>query len=90
MAAVGQQIIPQRFLARTFSLISSISASAMPLGSLLGGYLGTIMKPNLTFVVGSLGMFTVSIVWFVIPRLRCIPKVDGIKAEEYLLHDSFR
>jgi MFS family permease len=90
MAAVGQQIIPQRFLARTFSLISSISASAMPLGSLLGGYLGTIMNPNITFVVGSLGMLTVSIVWFVIPRLRHIPKVDDIRAEDYLLHDSFR
>lgn len=84
MAAVGQQIIPQQFLARTFSLISSISASAMPIGSLLGGYLGTIMNPYITFVVGSLGMLTVSIVWFVIPQLRRIPKVDEIRPENYL------
>ncbi|MFM9331399.1 MFS transporter [Paenibacillus mesotrionivorans] len=84
MAAVGQQIIPQRFLARTFSLISSISASAMPLGSLLGGYLGTMMNSSITFVVGSLGMLTVSLVWFVIPQLRRIPKVDDIKPEDYI------
>lgn len=84
MAAVGQQIIPQRFLARTFSLISSISASAMPLGALLGGYLGTIVNPSITFVVGSLGMLTVSLVWFVIPQLRRIPKVDDIKPEDYI------
>ncbi|MCA1033498.1 MFS transporter [Bacillus infantis] len=84
MAAVGQQIIPQQFLARTFSLISSISASAMPLGSLLGGYLGTIMNPYITFIIGSLGMLTVSIVWLVIPQLRRIPKVDEIKAEDYI------
>lgn len=84
MAAVGQQIIPQQFLARTFSLISSISASAMPLGALLGGYLGTIMNASVTFVVGSLGMLTVSTVWLVIPQLRRIPRIDHIKPEDYI------
>ncbi|MNN94910.1 hypothetical protein D3C81_2136250 [compost metagenome] len=56
----------------------------MPLGALLGGYLGTIVNPSITFVVGSLGMLTVSLVWFVIPQLRRIPKVDDIKPEDYI------
>ncbi|MBB4823714.1 MFS family permease [Sporosarcina luteola] len=83
MAAVGQRIIPQQYLARTFSLIASISASAMPLGSLIGGYIGTVTNSNLAFAIGSLGMLFVSLAWVIIPQLRRIPKIDEIDSREY-------
>jgi MFS family permease len=83
MAAVGQQIIPQQYLARTFSLIASISAAAMLFGSLLGGYIGTITNSAIAFAIGSLGMLFVSAAWLVASELRGIPKIDEIDAKRY-------
>ncbi|WP_051508719.1 MFS transporter [Sporosarcina sp. D27] len=83
MAAAGQRIMPQQYLARTFSLISSISFSAMPLGSLFGGYIGTVTNSHLAFAIGSLGMLFVSLAWVLIPQLRKLPKIDEIDPKKY-------
>ncbi|MGE7769094.1 MFS transporter [Viridibacillus arvi] len=88
MAAVGQRIIPQQYLARTFSLIASISASAMPLGSLFGGYIGTVSNSHLGFAIGSLGMLFVSLAWVIIPQLRRLPKIDEIDSKKYFANQN--
>ncbi len=84
MASVGQQIIPKHYIARVFSLISSVSTSAMPLGALIGGILGTYLNSSLTFAIGSAGMVVMAVVWFVIPQLRNIPRIDQIDSKDYI------
>ncbi|VDG96893.1 Bacterial protein of uncharacterised function (DUF894) [Lysinibacillus sphaericus] len=88
MAAAGQRIIPQQYLARTFSLIASISFSAMPLGSLFGGYIGTLTNSHLAFAIGSLGMLFVSLAWLIIPQLRKLPKIDELDPKKYFANQN--
>ncbi|NBJ68085.1 MFS transporter [Roseburia sp. 1XD42-34] len=83
LAATGQRIIPDSLLARVFSVISSLSSAAMPLGFLIGGSLGTVLGGQLVFAIGGLGMLSISLVWFIVSDLRRIPRVSDIHAEVY-------
>lgn len=81
--SVIQRIVPDRLLARTFSLMFSISMSAMPLGSLVGGALGSVFGSVVIFSVAAAGILLVAIVWFFIPDLRQLPKAKEIDPEKY-------
>lgn len=81
--SVIQRIVPDRLLARTFSLMFSISMSAMPLGSLVGGALGSIFGSVVIFSVAAAGILLVAIVWFFVPDLRRLPKAKEIDPEKY-------
>lgn len=88
MAAAGQRMIPEDLLARVFSVITSVSAASMPIGSLIGGIFGDLFGGPIIFALGSLGMLFVSLVWLIIPELRTIPKVDAIDPHKYGLADK--
>ncbi|MDQ0177248.1 MFS transporter [Bacillus chungangensis] len=83
LAATGQRIIPNQLLARVFSVISSISAAAMPVGSLVGGALGSVLGGQIVFAIGGLGMLFIAIIWLIVPELRTIPRIDAIDPDDY-------
>ncbi|HEU5140362.1 MAG TPA: MFS transporter [Bacillales bacterium] len=82
-SAVMQRIVPERLLARTFSVIVSISTSAMPLGSLVGGALGTVFGSAVIFGVAASGILLVATVWLLVPDLRRMPKANDIDPQKY-------
>ncbi|MFU0790149.1 MFS transporter [Virgibacillus proomii] len=88
LAATGQRIIPDSLLARVFSVISSVSSAAMPIGFLIGGTLGSVLGGQLVFAIGGLGMLSISFVWFIVSDLRRIPRVKDINPEIYGLRKS--
>lgn len=61
----------------------SMSAVAMPFGSLVGGYFATITSPTLIFALTGLGIVFISIVWFLHPKLRNLPKAEDMSPESF-------
>ncbi|HEX7064136.1 MAG TPA: MFS transporter [Bacillales bacterium] len=82
-SAVMQRIVPERLLARTFSVIVSISTCAMPLGSLAGGSLGAVFGSAVVFGAAASGILLVAVVWLVVSDLRRLPKANDIDPEKY-------
>jgi MFS family permease len=72
--SLRQAITPDRLLGRVNGTMRFIVWGARPVGSLLGGYLGTRIGLPLTLVVGAFGMLVAFVPLLVspIPRLRSI------------------
>lgn len=87
-AAVLQRIIPERLLARTFSVNASISASAMPLGPLVGGAMASSFGSHAVFLGTGFGVLFISAVWLVIPDLCRLPKTNAFDPAVYGLSDK--
>ncbi|SET51217.1 Transmembrane secretion effector [Salinibacillus kushneri] len=83
ISAVIQRIVPKHLLARTFSVMTSVSTSAMPMGALVGGAVGASIGSVATFSVAALGILLVSIVWFFVKDLRNLPKSKEIDPGKY-------
>lgn len=86
--AVLQQIVPDKLLARTISVITSISVSIMPLGSLLGGILGSQFGSEIVFIGTAFGILFVAGVWFMVSELRVLPKPSLLNPEMYGLTEK--
>ncbi|WP_099156525.1 MFS transporter [Virgibacillus ndiopensis] len=82
-AATIQTVVPNRLLGRINSVSASMSTIAMPIGSLAGGYFATITNSTFVFALTGLGLAFVSIVWFLHPRLRSLPKADEMSPETF-------
>ncbi|SET70728.1 Transmembrane secretion effector [Salinibacillus kushneri] len=78
-----QGCVPQKFLARVFSVIASISTSAMPLGSLVGGTLGSIYSSQAVFLGAGFSFLFISIYITLVPVLRNMPSVKNAKIEDF-------
>jgi MFS family permease len=70
LGAVIQSVIPTKLLARVSSVIYSMSAIAMPLGSLLGGYLASIFGAEAILAFAGTGLLFIPAVWSIHPKLR--------------------
>lgn len=79
-ASLTQSIIPNHILGRVNSVSYSLGISAMPIGSLLGGYLGQYMDSGLLFSISGLGILLIAAVWISHPTLRNLSTVDKIDA----------
>lgn len=62
--SLRQTITPDRMLGRVSATTRFLSAGAMPLGSLLGGFLGGVIGIRETLVLGCFGML-LSAAWFI-------------------------
>lgn len=87
-AAVMQRIVPQRLLARTFSVVGSISTCAMPFGSLIGGALGAAFGSTVIFGAAASGLLLVAVVWLFVTDLRQLPRAKEIDPEKYGLAEK--
>lgn len=82
-AAVSQTIIPQAFLGRINTVTRSMSVAAMPIGSLLGGALASVISPVIIFSITGIGFLCVAIVWLLHASLRGLPSVGQIGPEAF-------
>lgn len=74
-----QSIIPEELLGRVLSVIISISGCAMPIGSLIGGYLSSIIGTKLVFTLCGSGFLVVSIFILASSELRKLPSSKNLK-----------
>ncbi|ASN07163.1 MFS transporter [Virgibacillus necropolis] len=82
-AATIQSVVPNRILGRINSVSMSMSAAAMPIGSLAGGYFATVTSPTLIFSLTGGGIIFISIVWYLHPRLRNLPRAEEMSSESF-------
>ncbi|MED4019191.1 MFS transporter [Sutcliffiella cohnii] len=76
-------MIPQKFVARTITVAASIGTLMMPIGSLLGGYIATVLDITLVFGLLSSGFLFISIFWVLNSTLRNLPQPVYMNAEDY-------
>jgi len=84
-AGISQSIIPNGILGRVNSVMYSFSVIFMPVGSLLGGYLATLVYTKLIFTFTGFGIFCMAIVWLIHPELRKLPKTEELSASTFKL-----
>lgn len=82
-AGVTQTIIPNQILGRVNSVAYSLGIAAMPIGSLLGGYVATFVDPHFIFMFAGLGISLIACVWFFHPDLRKLPQVEQMTASTF-------
>ncbi|MDQ0219587.1 MFS transporter [Peribacillus cavernae] len=80
---ISQMVIPNEVLGRVNSVSRSMSAIAMPFGSLLGGYLATVFNSQFLFALTGAGILFISIVWLFHPKLRALPQATELSAETF-------
>ncbi|WP_077622700.1 MFS transporter [Sediminibacillus massiliensis] len=73
IAAAIQRIVPTHLLARVFSVMASVGASAAPLGSLLGGTIASVTSGATVFNVAAGGFLFLSAYYALTTRLRTLP-----------------
>jgi MFS family permease len=81
-----QTILPNRLLGRVNSVTRSMSAIAMPVGSLLGGYFATLYDSRMLFSITGLGLLIISVVWIIHPGLRKLQKAMDLTASDFKIH----
>jgi MFS family permease len=79
-----QSLIPENLLGRVFAVISSIAGIALPLGAILGGYLGRIISSENVFICGAIGLLFVSLYWLLYPTLRALPAYLNMEKQKYI------
>lgn len=84
-AATVQTVVPNKLLGRINSVSRSMSVAAMPIGSLLGGWLASIYNPTIIFAYAGFGILFVAIVWLLHPELRRLPEAAEMVPETFRL-----
>ncbi|HFK1764679.1 MFS transporter [Bacillus wiedmannii] len=82
-ATISQIVIPNQYIGRINSVMRSMGTVAMPFGSLIGGYAANVFSSQLIFALASIGIFFISLVWLLHPKLRALPKADEITADTF-------
>ncbi|AXI07985.1 MFS transporter [Oceanobacillus zhaokaii] len=82
-AATVQTVVPNHILGRVNTVSASMGTIAMPIGSLAGGYLASITNSTLIFALTGLGLALLSIIWFLHPRLRGLPKAEDLSPKAF-------
>ncbi|MGZ7151289.1 MFS transporter [Bacillus sp. BC08] len=82
-ATISQIVIPNQYIGRINSVMRSMGTIAMPFGSLIGGYAANVFSSQLIFTLASIGIFFISLVWLLHPKLRALPKADEITADTF-------
>ncbi|MCO7174757.1 MFS transporter [Sporolactobacillus kofuensis] len=81
--AMMQNVIPEKLLARSVSVMASISSCIMPLGSLLGGSLAALFGPQLIFTLTSVSLLFIAVYVSLVPILRRIPSVHNVCPDDF-------
>lgn len=85
-SATMQSVVPNHLLGRIGSVSRSMSAVAMPIGSLAGGYFATVSSSTFIFAITGSGLAFVSVVWLLHPKLRNLPRADEMTPETFGVH----
>jgi MFS family permease len=83
-----QTVTPEDLLGRVTSVDASVSTLTVPIGSLLGGIMGSIVGVVTTTAVAAFSFAFVSLYFAIRPRLRNLPAVNNIDQAEFNIHDT--
>ncbi|MFA1822114.1 hypothetical protein ACDX78_18335 [Virgibacillus oceani] len=75
-----QKQVETACIGRVVTLLTSASALGMPLGSLLGGFLGETFTPLLAVMICSISMIILSVYWLSSSVLRKLSGIVSIKS----------
>lgn len=73
-----QKQVETAFIGRVVTLITSAAALGMPLGALIGGFLGETFTPVLAVMLCSVSMVIFSMYWFSSAVLRKLPGIERV------------
>ncbi|MFU8689337.1 MFS transporter [Rossellomorea sp. FS2] len=86
--AAIQSIMPSHLMGRVFSVVASMSAMAMPLGSLLGGSMANRWGSGTIFISAAGAIVFISIFWLSVSKLRRLPRSHELSAEDLHLPEN--
>ncbi|EMA41250.1 MFS transporter [Halococcus hamelinensis] len=78
-----QTVAPEELLGRVTSVDASVSTLTVPVGSFLGGIVGSRVGVVTTMAVAAFGFAFVSLYFAIRPRLRSLPAMDDIDRGEF-------
>ncbi|EOO64600.1 MFS transporter [Bacillus cereus group sp. MYBK163-2] len=79
-----QTLPPENMLARIAAVNESLLSAAMPLGSLIGGYIGTMIGSKFVIASNGIAIIILSLYWLFNKKLRKLPKIDKLENEEFI------
>ncbi|HDA0634214.1 TPA: MFS transporter, partial [Staphylococcus aureus] len=79
LASIQQKVIPEHLLARLTTIITSISAISLPMGSFIGGILIKNLGIDYTLVISGALFIIASIIFFISTPYRSLPKIEKIE-----------
>ncbi|KMK97219.1 hypothetical protein VL03_00435 [Rossellomorea marisflavi] len=86
--AAIQSIMPSHLMGRVFSVVASMSAMAMPLGSLLGGSMANRWGSGTIFISAAGAIIFISTFWLSVSKLRRLPSSHELSAADLLLPEN--
>ena len=86
--AAIQSILPPHLMGRVFSVVASMSAVAMPLGSLFGGSMADRWGSGIIFMSAAGAIVFISIFWLSVSKLRRLPSSHELSAEDLHLPEN--
>jgi hypothetical protein len=82
-----QTVTPENLLGRVTSVDASVSTLTVPIGSFLGGIMGSLVGVVTTMAVAALSFAFVSLYFAIRPRLRSLPAMDDIDQGDFAISD---
>ncbi|WP_339214027.1 MFS transporter [Ornithinibacillus sp. FSL M8-0202] len=79
-----QKQVETAFIGRVITLLSSTASLGMPVGALIGGFIGDTFAPEIAVLFCGITMIIFSMYWLSSSVLRKLPNIDNVK----LFHSS--
>lgn len=74
-----QKQVETAFIGRVVTLLTSAASIGMPVGALIGGFLGETFAPEVPVIICGASMIIFSIFWLCSSVLRKLPSIDNVK-----------
>ncbi|WP_040982880.1 MFS transporter [Oceanobacillus jeddahense] len=74
-----QKQVETAFIGRVITLLTSAASLGMPVGALIGGFLGEALTPEIPVLICGISMIVFSILWLCSTVLRKLPDIDNVK-----------
>lgn len=74
-----QKQVETAYIGRVVTLLTSTAAIGTPVGSLIGGFLGEVLSPEIPVLMCGISMIFFSIYWLSSSVLRQLPGIDRVK-----------
>lgn len=77
-----QQQVETAYIGRVVTVLTSAASLGMPVGSLIGGFLGETLSPEVPVMICGISMIIFSIIWLSSSVLRKLPGIDRVNLFE--------
>jgi len=74
-----QQQVETEYIGRVVTLLTSTGSLGVPLGALLGGFLGETFSPIIPIIICGVSMIMFSVIWLSTAALRKLPAIDSVQ-----------